>query len=835
MTQALRQKIVVPLTAQRAASTSWPVVFGVPFPRSLVSMDSQVQLCVDDNEIPCQCRVLSTWTDNSICWLNVKSTLPPGDLSTARLEVIPGPTFSQDAQRLRNIEWVEGSLELLPSSGLSATAVVELVVNQSTARPLARKQSFDQGPLTDMLSVSGEFSGQKDIYWELDVEFWRGLDLATLSLTLHNARRAFHKGGLWDLGDKNSLLLDKFGLRLIPVGVGFSSCIHDGETTYSQIPIEICQTSSGGENWKSMAHCTSTGTVPDQAQGFEVRTSGTVIGRGRRAAPSLRCSAGDESLEISYPNFWQSFPSGICCANDGEITVDFFPQMSALHAHELQPGERTTQSVILAFGSHAQAWSTRVAFEPPIVQPTKRWIAQTNAFPLLSESEPCRREFCDWFRESLEGRHSFLEHRELIDEYGWRNFGEVYADHENLHYQGAPPVVSHYNNQYDVLLGFLFRWLDTANTRWWQLASELARHVSDIDIYHTNEDRAAYNGGLFWHTDHYVSAQRATHRTYSVDNAQGSYGGGPASEHNYTTGLLCFYYLTGDERFKQDVLSLADWVISMDDGAQTLLGILSDRPTGSASQCFSRDYHGPSRGTGNSLNAMLDGWLISQDRKYLEFAEAIIRRAVHPKQDIESLDLQNVEARWSYTVFLVQVGRYLELKIAHDQADEMYDYTVASLLRFGRWMLTHEKPYLEAAEKLEYPTETWAAQDLRKANALRLAARYDETNRARMLQRADEITESAIIDWHNFDRQTTARAMAILFTESTRERYLLEKPGVPWKMPSYKWPPHRQFVSQRMETKQLLRSMHGWCRIAKRLARPSNWRKMLSRKRKWRN
>ena len=54
--------------------------------------------------------------------------------------------------------------------------------------------------------------------------------------------------------------------------------------------------------------------------------------------------------------------------------------------------------------------------------------------------------------------------------------------------------------------------------RWRVLMDDLARHVADIDIYHTVEDKAAYNGGLFWHTCHYVDAGTSTHRSYPRAN-----------------------------------------------------------------------------------------------------------------------------------------------------------------------------------------------------------------------------------------------------------------------------------------------------------------------------
>ena len=46
------------------------------------------------------------------------------------------------------------------------------------------------------------------------------------------------------------------------------------------------------------------------------------------------------------------------------------------------------------------------------------------------------------------------------------------------------------------------------------MMSELAAHVVDIDLYHTTQDKSAYNGGMFWHTYHYGDADTATHRTF---------------------------------------------------------------------------------------------------------------------------------------------------------------------------------------------------------------------------------------------------------------------------------------------------------------------------------
>ncbi|MFN7978437.1 MAG: hypothetical protein U0P30_09890 [Vicinamibacterales bacterium] len=53
-------------------------------------------------------------------------------------------------------------------------------------------------------------------------------------------------------------------------------------------------------------------------------------------------------------------------------------------------------------------------------------------------------------------------------------------------------------------------------------------------------------------------------------------------------------------------------------------------------------------------------------------------------------------------------------------------------------MATHEYFYLDKPEVLEFPTETWAAQDLRKAEVFDLAAYHapSEALRARCVERA---------------------------------------------------------------------------------------------------
>ena len=90
-------------------------------------------------------------------------------------------------------------------------------------------------------------------------------------------------------------------------------------------------------------------------------------------------------------------------------------------------------------------------------------------------------------------------------------------------------------------------------------------------------------------------------------------------------------------------------------------------------------------------------------------------------------------------MFLQALGKYLEYRAERGLVDAKFDYARAVLLKYATWMCAHERPYLDTPERLEFPTETWAAQDIRKAAVFEFAARHtpDPGARAGFLARAD--------------------------------------------------------------------------------------------------
>ena len=114
------------------------------------------------------------------------------------------------------------------------------------------------------------------------------------------------------------------------------------------------------------------------------------------------------------------------------------------------------------------------------------------------------------------------------------------------------------------------------------------------------------------------------------------------------------------------------------------------------------------------------GYQLTGERRYLDKAEQIIRRVVHPADDIAALNLLDAERKWFYTMFLQALGDTWTSRTSGSERDRMYAWARASLLHYARWMADHEYPYLDKPEILEFPTETWAAQDIRKERRLSL-------------------------------------------------------------------------------------------------------------------
>jgi hypothetical protein len=151
---------------------------------------------------------------------------------------------------------------------------------------------------------------------------------------------------------------------------------------------------------------------------------------------------------------------------------------------------------------------------------------------------------------------------------------------------------------------------------------------------------------------------------------------------------------------------------------------------------------------------------------------------VHPADDIGALHLDQPEQRWSYLAFLQVLGKYLAHKIEWGEADYHFQYAREALLHYARWMEAHEVPYKDVLDRVEIPTETWPAHDIRKSHVLLMAADYAAAEeRTRFRARARFFFTRCLADLLSFKTAYLTRPMVILAVYGHTYDYFAKYPA----------------------------------------------------------
>ena len=792
-----------------------PVTCGIPWPRGGLADPSLLGLVdAEGRPVPVQASSLDRWSDGSVRWVLLDWQADVVGSATYRVSVLapetppvaspvsvaagPGGEVVVETSRASFVIRA-GSPALFRSIKVAGADVIVPARTGFTAKDgsgrvfeavASRLEVFETGPLRAVVRAEGELvsAGVRPLArFTLDLEFFAGSATVRCSATILNPRKARHPGGLWELGGDGSITIRDASVKFaMPDGPGETTilCSVDRQSPpqHHAGDFELYQDSSGGENWAGSVHINAGRTVATSFRGYRLRADGREK-HGLRASPVVAIGRGGQTLAIAVEHFWENFPKAIEVSS-GTLTLRLFPGQFA-DLHELQGGEQKTHEFVVAFADD-RVTETPLAWcrAPMVPRATPSWYASSGAIPHLSPSaEDSDHTYLSLVDAAIKGDDTFERKREVIDEYGWRHFGEVYADHEAVFHSGPAPLVSHYNNQYDNIAGFAYQFLRGGDARWWAAMAELARHVVDIDIYHTDDDRSAYNHGLFWHTCHYVDADTGTHRAYP--KAGDVCGGGPSGGHAYTTGLMLHHFLTGNSRTRAAALELGRWVVDMDDGRKTIFRWLDSGHHGHATASGSASYHGPGRAAANSVNALLDAHRLSGDPQFLAKAEQLIRRCIHPDDDIQARDLLDAENKWFYTMFLQTLGKYLDGRAEAGALGFMYAYARESLLRYARWMAANEYPYLDKPERLEYPTETWAAQDMRKCEVFQYAAKHgDPDERTRFLERAHFFFTASTETLASKPTRSLARPVVLLLVNGWSHAYFRANPEATAPVPA---------------------------------------------------
>ena len=732
-------------------------------------------------------EVLSLWHDGSIKWLlvqgftevNSDSDLPISlsHMPAAASQVATPITETADHIIIESSE--------APTLEISKQHFLQLTLHDSKVRPTLSIDgnsvdlalaacnyelvSSTQGASAVKISLtsyieSEQFSGLK---LQSELTYWLHNGALFGSVSIVNSNAASHPAGKWDLGDTASFEIDAFNLEgdtTNPIKLALSD---HGEIQYlSGDKIEVFQASSGKPNWNCANHVDKNNTVSLPFKGYQVETENGSSLHESQCQASIEYNCNNRNWQLELADFWQNFPSSV------SISASHFC-MSMLGSDsapttELQAGEKKTR-YFSALPSDCITAHCYLGIH---------YTAETQSVPFFEESQK-RAPLHQLIQAGVSTEHGFETKREEIDEFGWRHFGELYADHEKAESPDVECFVSHYNNQYDPINGMLYQWVLTQNKAWFDVSDALAKHVSDIDVYHTSKDKPEYSGGLFWHTDHYVQAYTATHRTYSNNQPSDIYeghagGGGPGGQHCYTSGLLLHYYLTGNEGSKQALLSICDWIERYYESDGTLVGWLFGIKNSGLEglKNYKTGAYPLDRGTGNYIIALLDKYDLNSCQSDLDKCAHIIFNTVSPLDSFKERNLDNVELTWFYTVFLQAVCRFITVKERIEQNDAAYAHAVKSLLHYARWMARNEYPYLEKPDILEFPNETWTGQDLRKVCVLKFAAKYEESNKqALMDDKANSILDVIETRLSNSPESRTTRVLCLMMQNYTYRGY----------------------------------------------------------------
>ncbi len=787
------------------ARTNQPIRIGFPLPRGSLFTASRITLINSSGQrVPCQSKPLAFWPDNSIQWILLDFFVSLSPNQREQFTVCHGldleawkalfdssiPQINECAEDFSintgSAEFIIPKQVLLPFKSVRIDGTLLVSNNGSQihlhdqkgdeCHPIIDRFEIEEaGPLRVSLLAQGKFElpkRQSDLIFKARIVLYSGKSILQVELLIGNPKAAVHPGGLWDLGDPGSVFFKDLSLKLSLNEEVIQIRWYEANPKETQVSTSknwmLYQDSSGGQNWRSNNHVDQFGEMSVSFRGYRLfegldASQFSLPTKGTRATPAVTAISANGWISATIKDFWQNFPKALRVEN-GTINLGIFPRESKKF-FEIQGGEQKRHVLFLELGLPGQASSISMFQHPPHVWIHPEWVEKTKAvFCFTSQQNDPNDTYLNYIKNIIEGPNSFFSKREIIDEYGWRNFGDLYADHEAVNHSSPNALISHYNNQYDFIYGAFVHFLRSGDRRWQQLMDEAARHMIDIDIYHTDQDKPTYNKGLFWHTDHYRDACTSTHRTYSQKNAEGGkYGGGPSNEHNYTSGLLHYFYLTGDPEAAETVLGLADWVIAMDDGAYGILGLIDESPTGDASQTTSTDYHKPGRGAGNSVNALIDAYRLSGNRDYFNKAEELIQRCIHPRDDIPALNLNEPEYRWSYLVFLQVLGKYLDTKSELGELDFCFYYARDSFLHYADWMVDYEVPYKDVLYKVKIPTETWPAHDIRKSHVFYLAAKYGEPDKHKTYsEKALFFYERCVDDVTSFNTALLTRPLVIL-------------------------------------------------------------------------
>lgn len=172
------------------------------------------------------------------------------------------------------------------------------------------------------------------------------------------------------------------------------------------------------------------------------------------------------------------------------------------------------------------------------------------------------------------------------------------------------------NNEYDIIYCFALEAMRTRNSAVFEKMRAAARHQIEVDFVHYNDDWQQHRGTP----------------AHSYDHTAGT---AIIASHQWTQGLYHYYCLTGDDDVPEVVRAICDYNIAFIENDELAFSLYFNRELGWA------------------LVALVFGYELSGEKRYIEFAERIIRVL---QQQASRTDFTEVEMKTKGTTSLNATG-----------------------------------------------------------------------------------------------------------------------------------------------------------------------------------
>lgn len=379
------EPVIVPIEirgVQPFQIKEYPIEVGIPFPEGAVrSLDSLALYSRDGSYVPCAFAETLRWRDGTLRW-GLLRFLASDDSFLLRT----GPI--QESQPVIRITKGENELKVdtgAASFSLSRQRLVltcgsvssnpQLLIDQRGRACSFRIDTLEiehHGTVSATLLLRGELArrgGRTFCRGECRITFWAGTALTRIEFTLWNQNAARHKGGLWDLGDPGSVFFRSFHFSFTIPDSGdqsrrfYLSIEPGGRIVESGSgPLSIHQSSSGGDNWRSLAHVDRNNNLTPKFQGYR-ETVDSSVSMGLRANPAVVSRDQLISAAFALEDFWERFPSRLEIG-PGFVSVEPFPHADS-QEFELQGGEKATFRVWADFNCKEPATALLPAGSKP--------------------------------------------------------------------------------------------------------------------------------------------------------------------------------------------------------------------------------------------------------------------------------------------------------------------------------------------------------------------------------------------------------------------------------------------------------------------------------------